>query len=55
MFSIFFNLKVCFVFFLESPHRGDFNEYTKYTTFNMKNKMTLNDSKSAVMGFFQGT
>ena len=31
IFSIFFNMKVCCVFSLESPHRGDSNEYTKYT------------------------
>ena len=35
IFSIFFNMKVCCVFSLESPHRGDFNEYTQYTMFNM--------------------
>ena len=44
IFSIFFNMKVCCVFFLESPHRGDSNEYTRYTTsiFNIKKKITLN-------------
>ena len=36
MFSIFFNMKVCCVFSLESPHRGDSNEYTQYTIFNIK-------------------
>ena len=36
---------------LESPHRGDSNEYTQYTIFNMKKKNTLNYPKSA-MGFF---
>ena len=35
-FSIFFNMKVCCVFSLESPHRGDSNEYTLYTIFNPK-------------------
>ena len=34
--SIFFNMKVCCVFSLESPHRGDSNEYTQYTIFNVK-------------------
>ena len=33
---IFFNIKVCCVFLLESPHRGDSNEYTQYTIFNIK-------------------
>ena len=33
--SIFFNIKVWCVFLLESPHRGDSNEYTQYTIFNM--------------------
>ena len=31
IFSIFFNIKVCCVFSLKSPHRGDSNEYTQYT------------------------
>ena len=30
-FSIFFNMKVCCVFSVESPHRGDSNENTQYT------------------------
>ena len=34
-FFIFFNMKVCCVFSLESPHRGDSNEYTHYTIFNI--------------------
>ena len=34
-FSIFFNMKVCCVFSLESPHRGDSNEYTQYNIFNL--------------------
>ena len=41
-YSIFFNMKVCCVFSLESPHRGDFNEYIQHTIINMKKKMTLN-------------
>ena len=36
---------------LESPHRGDSNEYTQYTSFNIKKKITLNYPKSAVLGF----
>ena len=54
--SIFFNMKVFCVFSLESPHRGDSNEYTQYTIFNVENKITLNYLKSAAMPFlFQGT
>ena len=33
---VFFNMKVCCVFSLESPHRGDSNGYTQYTIFNVK-------------------
>ena len=33
-FSIFFNMKVCCLFSLESPRLGDSNEYTQYTDFN---------------------
>ena len=40
------------MFSLESPHRGDSNEYTQYTIFNMNMKKTLNYPKFAVMGFF---
>ena len=43
------------VFSLESPHRGDSNEYTQYTIFSMKKKITVNYPKSAAMGSFQGT
>ena len=55
IFLIFFNMKVCCVFTLEPPHRGDSNEYTQYTLFNMNMKNTLDYPKSAAMGFFQGT
>ena len=34
--SIFFNIKVYYVFSLESPHRGNSNEYTQYTIYNME-------------------
>ena len=37
---------------LESPHRGDSNEYTQYTIFNMKKKNIINYPNSAAMGFF---
>ena len=49
---IFFNIKVYCVCLLESPHRGDSNEYTRYTIFNMNKKDTINYPKSAAMGFF---
>ena len=45
-------MNVCCVFTLESPHRGDPNEYTQYTIINMNMKNTLNYSKFAPMGFF---
>ena len=48
-------MKIYCVFSLESPHRGDSNEYTQYTIFNIKRKITLNYPKSASMGFFLGT
>ena len=40
------------MFSLESPHRGDSNEYTQYTIFNIE-KIALNYPISAAMGFFQ--
>ena len=52
IFSVCFNMKVCCVFSLESPHRGDSNEYTQYTIFNMNKKNTINYPKSAATGFF---
>ena len=54
-FLFFFHMKVCCVFSLESPHRGDSNENTQYTIFNRKKKMFLNYPKSAALGLFQGT
>ena len=51
IFSIFFNMKLCCVFLLESPHRSDSDEYTQHTILNIKNEMTLNYPKSAFMGF----
>ena len=56
IFSIFFNMKVCCVFSLELPYRGDSNECIQYTIFSIKKKITLNYPKSAAVGFFcQGT
>ena len=40
------------MFSLESLHRGDSNDYTQYTIFNMKKKITIYYPKSAAMGFF---
>ena len=51
IFSILYIMKVCCAFLLESPHRGDSNEYTQYTIFNTKKKITQNYPKSAAMGF----
>ena len=42
-----FNIKVCCMFSLESPHSGDSNENTQYTIFNIKKKIILNYPKSA--------
>ena len=39
---IFFNMKVWCMFSLESPHRGDSNEYTQHTIISIKKKITLN-------------
>ena len=36
---------------LESPHRGDSNEYTQYSTFNMRSHIKTY-SKSVAMRFF---
>ena len=58
IFSIFFNMKVCCMFSLESPHRGVPNKYTKHTIFNKNKKKTPqiipNIIISAAMGFFPG-
>ena len=51
IFSVFFSMKVCCVFSLELPHRGDSNEFTQYTIFNVTKKITLNFPKSAALGF----
>ena len=42
------------MFSIESSHRGNSNEYTQYTIFNILKKITLNYPKSAAMGFFPG-
>ena len=50
IFSILFNIKVCYMFSLESKMYS--NEYTQYTIFNITKRKY---SKSAVLEFFQGT
>ena len=37
---------------LELPHRGNSNEYTQYTIFNIKREIDLNYLTSAATGFF---
>ena len=39
IFSIFYKMKVCCAFSLESPHRGDSNAYTQHTMTNIKRKL----------------
>ena len=36
---------------LDSPHRSDSHEYTKYTIFNIQKENHLNYTKSATMDF----
>ena len=49
--SIFFNIKVFYVFSLESPRRGDSYEYTQYTILNIKKRIIQFFPKFAAMGF----
>ena len=54
--SIFLNMRVYCVFSLESPHRGDSNEYTQYTIFNVKKENRPNLSLICSYGIlFLGT
>ena len=48
-------MKVCCVFSSESPHRGDSKEYTQYTIFSIKMKITLNFPTSATIFFPRDT
>ena len=52
IFFDFFNMKVCCVFSLESPYRGDSNKTIQYTIFYIEKKITLNYPKSAAMRLF---
>ena len=36
IYFLFLKIKVCCVLLLESPHRGDSNEYTQYIIFIIK-------------------
>ena len=51
---IFFKVKVCCVFLLESPHRGDSNEYTQYTIFNTKKEQRHTLSQICSYGILFG-
>ena len=52
MSLIFYNMKVCCLFSLESPHRGDSNEYTQYTIFNNKKESHRKLSQICSHGIF---
>ena len=52
IFLIFFNMKVCCVFLLESPHRGDSNENTQHTIFNRKKENLPKLSQICSYGIF---
>ena len=43
------------MFSLESPHGGDSNEYTQYTIYSIKKKITLNYLNLQLWDFFLGT
>ena len=48
-------MKVCYVFSLESPHRGDSNECIQHTSVTITKKsheIVPNTIMSAAMGFF---
>ena len=42
------------MFSLESPHRGDSNDYTHYTILKIKKEITVIYPRSAAMGFSKG-
>ena len=42
IFSIFYKIKVCCVYSLESPRRGDSNEYIQHTFSVYGKKISLN-------------
>ena len=54
IFLIFFNMKVCCMFSIVSPHQCNSNEYTQYTIFNI-NKITLIILNLQLWDFFQSS
>ena len=54
-FGFFLDMKVCCVFLLESPHRGDSNEYTQYTIFSIKKENHPKLSQICSYEIFQRT
>ena len=52
IFPIFFNMKVYCVFTLESPYRGDSNEYTQYTIFQYEKEKQPILSQICCYGIF---
>ena len=52
IFLTFFNMKVYCVFTLESPHRGDSNEYTEYTIFQYEKEKYTKLSQICSYGIF---
>ena len=51
IFSIFFNMNVCYVFSLESPRRGDCNEYTRHTIYHFQYKKEKSPKLSQVCSY----
>ena len=49
---IFYNMKVYCVFTVESPHRGDSNEYTQYIIFQYENEKRPKLSQICSYGIF---
>ena len=55
IFLIFYNMKVCYVFSLESPRLGDSNEYRQHTIFSVKiEKLPLIILSLPQWDFFKG-
>ena len=55
IFSFFFNMKVYCVFSLDSPHRGDSNEFTQYTIINIKKRIIQFIPNLQLWDLLQGT
>ena len=53
IFSTFLKTNVYCVFSLESPHRGDSNEYTHHTIISIKSRRIITNAiMFAAMGYF---